>query len=141
MRHYVGKHAQGSPPSQAHLGRGSSQTPRKPAKHAPDFGSKLILAVPNGFFMFFEPPAWGWFLSSTVVLLITSWSLHNVIAWMKNKPFLGRRGTIIYIGSVLLVQPYWVLEIYSNFAYFNGIDTHLFTMTRPYEAVFRYVKH
>ncbi|KAK4151364.1 hypothetical protein C8A00DRAFT_45408 [Chaetomidium leptoderma] len=98
---------------------------------------ELVLAVPNGFFIFFDPPAWGWFLSSTVVPLIASWTLHNVIAWMKSKPFLGRRGNLIYIGSVLLAQPYWVLEIYANFAYFNGHDSHLFTATRPYEAVFR----
>jgi hypothetical protein len=89
--------------------------------------------------MFFEPPAWGWILSSTVVPLITSWSLHKVIAWMKSKPFLGRRGNLIYISTVLLVQPYWILEIYANFAYFNGSDSRLFVATRPYEAVFRYV--
>lgn len=99
--------------------------------------SQLILAVPNGFFIFFDPPVWGWFLSSTVVPLIASWTLHNVIAWMKSKPFLGRQGNLIYIGSVLLVQPYWILEIYANFAYFNGRDSQLFTRTRPYEAVFR----
>ncbi|KAK3308397.1 uncharacterized protein B0T15DRAFT_107128 [Chaetomium strumarium] len=98
---------------------------------------ELILAIPNGFFMFFDPPAWGWFLSSTAILLITSWTLHNVIAWMKSKPFLGRRGNLIYIGSVLLVQPYWILEIYANFAFFNGLDGQLFMRTRPYEAVFR----
>lgn len=99
--------------------------------------SQLILAIPNGFFIFFDPPVWGWFLSSTVVPLIASWTLHNVIAWMKSKPFLGRRGNLIYIGSVLLVQPYWVLEIYANFAYFNGGDSQLFSRTRPYEAVLR----
>lgn len=98
---------------------------------------ELVLAIPNGVFIFFDPPAWGWFLSSTVVPLVASWTLHNVIAWMKNKPFLGRRGNFIYIGSVLLVQPYWVLEIYANFAYFNDHDSHLFISTRPYEAVFR----
>jgi hypothetical protein len=98
---------------------------------------ELVLALPNGFFIFFDPPAWGWFLSSTVIPLVTSWSLHNVIAWMKSRPFLGRRGNLIYIGSVALVQPYWVLEIYANFAYFNGKDNHLFAATRPYEAVFR----
>ncbi|KAH6847504.1 hypothetical protein B0I37DRAFT_375212 [Chaetomium sp. MPI-CAGE-AT-0009] len=98
---------------------------------------ELVLALPNGFFTFFDPPEWGWFLSSTVVPLIASWTLHNVIAWMKSKPFLGRRGNLMYIGSVILVQPYWVLEIYANFAYFNGRDSHLFVATRPYEAVFR----
>jgi len=98
---------------------------------------ELVLAVPNGFFIFFTPPLYGWFLSATVVPLITSWTLHNVIAWMKSKPFLGRRGNLIYIGSVLLVQPYWILEIYANFAYFNGRNSQLFIKTRPYEAVFR----
>ncbi|KAH6623673.1 hypothetical protein F5144DRAFT_632971 [Chaetomium tenue] len=98
---------------------------------------ELLLAIPNGFFIFFDPPAWGWFLSSTVILLITSWTLHNVIAWMKSKPFLGRRGNLIYIGTVALVQPYWILEIYANFAYFNGNHSDLFVSTRPYEAVFR----
>lgn len=101
--------------------------------------SQLILAVPNGFFIFFDPPVYGWFLSSTVILLLTSWSLHNVIAWMKNKPFLGKRGNFLYIGSVILVQPYWILEIYANFAFFNGGNYSLFMATRPYEAVFRYV--
>lgn len=57
---------------------------------------------------------------------------------MKNKPFLGRRGSLMYIGSVVLVQSYWVLEIYANFAYFNGHNRNLFTATRPYEALFRY---
>ncbi|KAK4118348.1 hypothetical protein N657DRAFT_651379 [Parathielavia appendiculata] len=98
---------------------------------------ELLLAVPNAFFIFFDPPVWGWFLSSTVVPLITSWTLHNVIAWMKSKPFLGRRGNLIYIGSVVAVQPYWILEIYANFAYFNGRETQIFNRTRPYEAVFR----
>ncbi|KAM0331629.1 hypothetical protein ACHAQA_003308 [Verticillium albo-atrum] len=98
---------------------------------------ELILAVPNGFFIFFDPPVYGWFLSSTVILLLTSWSLHNVIAWMKNKPFLGRRGNYIYIGSVILVQPYWILEIYANFAFFNTTGSRLFMSTRPFEAVFR----
>ena len=72
-----------------------------------------------------------------MVPLITSWSLHNVIAWLKNKPFLDRRGSWIYIGTVVMVQPYWILEIYANFAYFNGSNKRLFAATRPYEAVFR----
>lgn len=98
---------------------------------------ELALAIPNGFFAFFEPPAWGWFLSSTVVPLIASWSLHNVIAWMKSKPFLEPRGSRIYIGTILLVQPYWILEIYANFVYFNSANKNLFRYTRPFEAVCR----
>lgn len=34
---------------------------------------------------------------------------------MKNKPFLGRKISLFYIGTVILVQPYWVLEIAANF--------------------------
>lgn len=93
--------------------------------------------MPNGFFAFFEPPAWGWFLSLTVVPLIASWSLHNIIAWMKNKPFLEPRGSRIYISTVLLMQPYWILEIYANFVYFNTDNNRLFNYTRPFEAVCR----
>lgn len=44
-----------------------------------------------------------------------SWTLHNVIAWMKNKPFLSRKASGFYIGTVILVQPYWILEITANF--------------------------
>ncbi|WZH45786.1 uncharacterized protein QYS62_006854 [Fusarium acuminatum] len=98
---------------------------------------ELLLAIPNGFFTFFDPPAWGWYLSSTAIFLIISWNLHNVIAWIKNKPFLSKRNNYIYIGTIILVQPYWVLEIYANFAYFNSSNNHLFSSTRPLEAVCR----
>lgn len=43
-----------------------------------------------------------------------SWSLHNVIAWLKTKPLLPRWASILYITTVILVQPYWVLEITAN---------------------------
>ncbi|PTD02794.1 hypothetical protein FCULG_00008998 [Fusarium culmorum] len=102
---------------------------------------ELLLAIPNGFFTFFDPPAWGWYLSSTAIFLIISWNLHNVIAWIKNKPFLSKRNNYIYIGTIILVQPYWVLEIYTNFAYFNTSNSHLFSSTRPLEAVCRDYPH
>ena len=96
-----------------------------------------MLAIPNGFFTFWDPPVWGWYLSSTAIPLIASWTLHNIIAWIKCKPFLGRKASIIYIGSVILVLPYWALELYANFAYFNGFNETLFPKTRPLEAVCR----
>jgi hypothetical protein len=99
---------------------------------------ELIWGMPHGTFMFPNPPAYGWYLSVTAIFLNMSWSLHNVVAWMKNKPFLSRRVSLIYIGTVILAQPYWVLEIYANFTYFNNINT-LFVYTRPYEAIFRFV--
>ena len=54
------------------------------------------------------------YLSAAAIPLNISWSLHNVVAWMKNKPFLSRKGSIFYITTVILVQPYWVLEIVAN---------------------------
>lgn len=99
---------------------------------------KLVLAVPNGFFIFLNPPVFGWYLSSTAAILIASWSLHNVIAWLKSKPFLSRTTSRIYIGTVISVQAYWIVEIYANFTYFNDINERLFVATRPYEALCRY---
>lgn len=66
-----------------------------------------------------------------------STQLHSVIAWMKVRPFMSKRASRIFIGSVLLVQPYWVLEIFATFTYFNNINSWLFPRTRPIETVFR----
>jgi hypothetical protein len=63
--------------------------------------------------------------------------MHNVIAWMKSKYFYSLRVSQAYIITVLLVQPYWVLEIYANFTYFNNIN-QIFRTTRPLEPFFRY---
>jgi len=59
-----------------------------------------------------------------------------VIGWIKVKPFLPRWGSLLYIVTVSLVQPYWVLEITTNFLYFSD-KSNLFVYTRPYEALFR----
>lgn len=99
---------------------------------------QLLLAMGHGTFIFPHEPAYGWYLSVTAIGLNISWSLHNVIAWMKNRPFLSRRVSIFYIVTVLMVQPYWVLEIYANFTYFNNINK-IFLKTRPMEPLFRYV--
>jgi hypothetical protein len=83
-----------------------------------------------------DAPVYAWYLSVTALALNISWSLHNVIAWMKNKPFLGRKVSWFYIGTVILAQPYWVLEVYADFAYFGGIN-NIFVYTRPLEPIFR----
>jgi hypothetical protein len=98
---------------------------------------QLLLAIPHGAFIFNKPPVYGWYLSVSAVGLNVSWSLHNVIAWMKIKPFYSRRVSQLYITTVVLVQPYWVLEIYANFTYFNNIN-RIFVVTRPLEPLFRY---
>jgi DNA modification methylase len=81
--------------------------------------------------LFFDAPVYAWWLSVGAIFLNASWTLHNVISWMKIKPFLSRPGSIAFIGSVILVQPYWVVEIYANFAYFHGIND-IFKKTRPW---------
>lgn len=98
--------------------------------------AELVLAMGHGTWIFAHEPAYGWYLSVTAIGLNISWSLHNVIAWMKNRPFLSQRVSRLYIITVLLVQPYWVLEIYANFTYFNNINK-IFLTTRPLEPLFR----
>ncbi|KAF1985226.1 hypothetical protein K402DRAFT_379521 [Aulographum hederae CBS 113979] len=97
---------------------------------------ELLFGMFHGTFIFTHPPVYGWYLSVTAVFLNISWSLHNCISWMKSRPFLSRKVSVLYIGTVILAQPYWVLEIYANFAYFNNINK-LFVHTRPWEALFR----
>lgn len=90
----------------------------------------------QGFYLFFNSPVHAWWLSVSAIFLNASWSLHNVIAWMKIKPFLSKPASYLFIGTVILVQPYWVAEIYANFAYFHGANT-IFLRTRPWEALCR----
>ncbi|KAF2401041.1 hypothetical protein EJ06DRAFT_537818 [Trichodelitschia bisporula] len=97
---------------------------------------ELILGMPHGTFIFPDPPTYGWYLSVTAIFLNISWVMHNIVAWMKNKPFLSRTVSTIYITTVILSVGFWVTEIYANFTYFNNIN-RLFHYTRPYEALFR----
>lgn len=90
----------------------------------------------HGTWLFAHEPVYGWYLSTTAIGLNMSWSLHNVIAWMKNRPFLSKNVSRFYIGTVILAQPYWILEIYANFTYFNRIND-LFLKTRPFETLLR----
>lgn len=94
------------------------------------------MGIWQGFWLFFKSPLHAWWLSVAAIFLNASWSLHNVIAWMKIKPFLRKKGSYLFIGTVILAQPYWVLEIYANFAYFHGVND-LFLRTRPWEALCR----
>ncbi|KAL5383097.1 hypothetical protein DPSP01_006077 [Paraphaeosphaeria sporulosa] len=97
---------------------------------------ELFLAIWRSFWLFLPPPTYSWWLSVSGMLLDASWSLHNVIAWMKVTPFLPKRGSQLFIGTLILAQPFWVLEVYANFAYFHG-GSVLFLKTRPWEALCR----
>lgn len=57
---------------------------------------------------------------------------------MKIKPFMTKKSSRIFIGTIILVQPYWVVEIYATFTFFNDLpNRHLFSQTRPIETIFR----
>lgn len=92
----------------------------------------------QGFFILFNPPIYGWWLSVAAIPLNASWCLHNVISWMKLRPFLSKTWSRIFIGTIILSFPYWVVEIYANFTYFHNINK-IFLKTRPWEALCRYV--
>ena len=90
----------------------------------------------HGTFCFMNFEGYGWYVSATATLLYLSYYLHNVVAWIKNRPFFSRWVSHVYIGTLLLVAPYWILEIYANFAFNNNIS-QLFETTRYFEALFR----
>ena len=78
-------------------------------------------------------------LSSTATPLYVSYTVHNVIAWLKIKPFLPRWGARIFIGTIVLVQPYWIVESWANFEYFNMLGSDVFEKTRFFEPLMRHV--
>ena len=55
---------------------------------------------------------------------------------MKIRGFFPPWGTRLYLITLLAAQPYWVVEIYANFAFFNRGQA-LYTTTRPLEPLFR----
>ncbi|KAH9886192.1 hypothetical protein F4778DRAFT_798641 [Xylariomycetidae sp. FL2044] len=99
---------------------------------------ELLLGIGHGFWIFFHDPIYSWWLSVSAIFLNISWVLHNVIAFMKIKPFLPETVKLIYIVTVALSCPYWIVEIYANFAYFHNIND-IFLKTRPWEALCRLV--
>jgi len=99
--------------------------------------SKLVLALWHGTFIFVKDPYYGWYLSATATLLFMSYFLHNVVAWLKIRPFLPTWGSRVFIISLVCVQPFWIAEAWSNFAYFNGLGSDANVHMRPWEALVR----
>ncbi|PSN60897.1 hypothetical protein BS50DRAFT_505199 [Corynespora cassiicola Philippines] len=98
---------------------------------------ELILALWHGTFIFVDDPEYGWYLSSTAALLFISYQLHNVVSWLKIRPFLPQWGSRFFILSLAAVQPFWVAETWSNFYYFNNLGSDANVRMRPFEALLR----
>ena len=97
---------------------------------------QLILALSHGTFCFMSFKGYGWYLSATAELLYLSTLVHNVVAWLKIRPFLTRRGSVIFIGSFIMTIPPVLFQSINNFLFFNNISD-LYTKVRPYEALMR----
>lgn len=108
---------------------------------------QLLLAMTHGTFCFFSFEGYGYYLSSTAALLYLSYFTHNVVSYMKIKPFFSGpqasfRSSIclwvrrIYLGTLALTFPALIFEIYNNFQYFNN-KSELYRKVRPYEPLMR----
>ncbi|KAI4954919.1 hypothetical protein J4E86_006229 [Alternaria arbusti] len=100
---------------------------------------ELVLAIWHGTFIFVDDPKYGWYLSATATLLFISYFLHNVVSWLKIRPFLPLWGSRFFIISLICVQPFWIAEAWSNFAYFNQLanGSNINPRMRPFEALLR----
>ena len=67
-----------------------------------------LLAMSHGTFCFMSFKGYGWYLSSTATLLYISYVLHNVVAWMKIRPFfLDPKGVVCKVSTGM-----WVARVY-----------------------------
>jgi hypothetical protein len=108
---------------------------------------ELLLAMSHGTFCFMSFNGYGWYLSATAALLYCSWFIHNIVAWMKVKPFIMDGGTLfspktgqytryVYMATLFCSIGPIILQIYDNFRFFNGYGD-FYTRVRPYEPLFR----
>jgi len=101
----------------------------------------------HGTFCFMAFNSYGYYLSSTAALLYCSYFTHNVVAWMKIKPFFtGDHPSFgprycewvrwIFLTTLAMTIPALIFEIFNNFRFFNNYST-LYQTVRPYEPLMR----
>jgi len=101
----------------------------------------------HGTFCFMSFNGYGWYLASTAALLNISYFIHNLVAWLKIRPFFRGQQPVfsvgytawaprIYLFTLALSAPALVFNIYNVFRYFNNFS-RLFAKVRPYEPLFR----
>jgi hypothetical protein len=108
---------------------------------------QLLLAITHGTFCFMSFEGYGWYLSSTAALLYCSYFLHNIVAWVKIRPFFIEPRSLfqpktakivrrVYLITLALTIPPMVLQITNNFLFFNNKD-QLYKRVRLAEPFFR----
>jgi len=101
----------------------------------------------HGTFCFMAFNGYGYYLSSTAALLYCSYFTHNVVAWMKIKPFFtGDHPSFspryckwvrwIFLTTLAITVPALIFEISNNFRFFNNCSA-LYQTVRPYEPLMR----
>jgi hypothetical protein len=101
----------------------------------------------HGTFCFMSFHGYGWYLSSTAALLYCSYFTHNVVAWMKIRPFFtGPQASFgqktckwvrwIYLPTLAMTAPVIVYQIFNNFRFFNNLNK-MYMSVRPYEPLMR----
>lgn len=109
--------------------------------------AEQLMALTHGTFCFLDFNGYGWYLSSTATLLYLSYILHNVVAWMKVRPFFHGKSTIfepgfvkwttrIYLTTLAMTVPVILFQISDNFRFFNGYGGW-YKLLRPYEPLMR----
>lgn len=110
---------------------------------------QLLLAITHGTFCFMSFEGAGWYLSSTAALLYSSYFLHNIIAWIKIRPFIldprvlfgpktAKIVTWVYLTTLAMTIPPMILHMVDNFLFFNNISD-LYRKIRPAESLFKSV--
>ena len=105
----------------------------------------------HGTFCFMSFKGYGWYLSSTAALYYVSSWLHNLVAWLKIRPFFRgnnaifspivcRNITWVYLITLGVSAGPLIFQVYNNFCFFNDINGTLYPAVRPYETLMRYVR-
>jgi hypothetical protein len=101
----------------------------------------------HGTFCFMSFRGYGYYLSATAALLYCSYFIHNVVAWLKIRPFFVGSHTSfrpgictwvrrVYLGTLAMTSPALIFQIFNNFRFFNG-HSRLYQSVRPYEPLMR----
>ena len=101
----------------------------------------------HGTFCFMSFSGYGWYLSSTAALLYIAAWIHNLVAWLKIRPFFKEPNAIFspktnkiitytYLVTLGLSAIPLLFQIVNNFLFFNNFKSW-YTAVRPYETLMR----